>query len=95
VVDRAAVLLVAGAAFQLFDGLQGVATGALRGLGNTMTPMVTHLVGYWVVGLPLGYWLCFYRGWGALGVWIGFCAALMLIGVTLAAMWRRHSEALG
>ena len=93
VVDQAAMLLVAGAAFQLFDGTQAVATGALRGLADTTTPMVTHLVGYWILGLPIGYWLCFYRGWGAMGLWVGFCAALMTIGIVLAFMWRRASLA--
>jgi multidrug resistance protein, MATE family len=91
VITQAAVLLVAGAAFQLFDGVQAVATGALRGLGDTTTPMLTHLVGYWLLGLPVGYWLCFHRGWGALGLWIGFCVALMVIGITMAIMWRRRS----
>ena len=93
VVTRAAVLMIAGAAFQLFDGLQAVATGALRGLADTMTPMVAHFIGYWLVGLPVGYWLCNHQGWGALGIWTGFCAALMLIGLALALMWHRQSAA--
>jgi len=92
VVNQAAVLLVAGAAFQLFDGVQAVATGALRGIADTTTPMITHLVGYWALGLPVGYWLCFQLDWGAIGIWMGFCVALMVIGVAMALMWRRQAE---
>ena len=52
-------LLLVAAVFQLFDGMQAVATGALRGLGNTRTPMFVNLVGHWLIGLPLAYTLCF------------------------------------
>jgi multidrug resistance protein, MATE family len=82
-------LLAAGAAFQLFDGIQSVATGALRGAGDTRTPMLCHLLAYWVIGLPLGAWLCFRRGWGVIGLWIGLSLALILIGVVLLMAWRR------
>lgn len=82
-------LLAAGAAFQLFDGIQTVATGALRGAGNTRTPMLCHFTAYWIIGLPLGAWLCFQRGWGALGLWIGLSLALILIGIVLLLAWRR------
>jgi MATE family multidrug resistance protein len=82
-------LLAIAAAFQLFDGIQTVSTGALRGTGNTHAPMVANLVGYWLIGLPLGYWLCFGLGWGAAGLWIGFCCALVLIGVALLSVWVR------
>jgi multidrug resistance protein, MATE family len=82
-------LLAAGAAFQLFDGVQTVATGALRGAGDTRTPMLCHFTAYWIIGLPLGAWLCFYRGWGALGLWIGLSLALILIGIVLLFAWRR------
>jgi MATE family multidrug resistance protein len=82
-------LLAAGAAFQLFDGIQTVATGALRGAGDTRTPMLCHLTAYWVIGLPLGAWLCFRRGWGAFGLWSGLSLALILIGIVLLWTWRR------
>lgn len=83
-------LLYAGAAFQLFDGFQTVATGALRGLGDTRTPMFCHFTAYWVIGLPLGAWLCFRRGWGALGLWSGLSLALILIGIVLLWVWRKR-----
>ncbi len=87
-------LLAAGAAFQLFDGLQTVATGALRGAGDTRTPMLCHFLAYWVIGLPLGAWLCFRRGLGAIGLWIGLSLALILIGIVLLFVWRRAVEKL-
>jgi MATE family multidrug resistance protein len=89
VIRSTAALLAAGAAFQLFDGIQSVATGALRGAGDTRTPMLCHFTAYWMIGLPLGAWLCFRRGWGALGLWIGLSLALILIGVVLLVVWRR------
>ena len=89
VIRSTAALLAAGAAFQLFDGIQSVATGALRGAGDTRTPMLCHFTAYWIIGLPLGAWLCFRRGWGALGLWIGLSLALILIGILLLIVWRR------
>jgi multidrug resistance protein, MATE family len=89
VIRATATLLAAGAAFQLFDGIQTVATGALRGAGDTRTPMLCHFTAYWVVGLPLGAWLCFRQGWGAFGLWAGLSLALILIGIVLLIVWRR------
>jgi len=87
-------LLAVAAAFQLFDGVQTVSTGALRGAGDTRTPMLTHLVAYWGVGLPLGYFLCFARGWGAAGLWTGLCVALILIGLALGLAWKMKVQAM-
>ena len=89
VIRTTILLLAAGAAFQLFDGIQTVATGALRGAGDTRTPMICHFTAYWIIGLPLGAWLCFQRGWGALGLWVGLSLALILIGIVLLLAWRR------
>jgi MATE family multidrug resistance protein len=89
VIACGAVLLRIAAVFQLFDGLQVVATGALRGWGDTRTPMLAHLVGYWAVGLPVAYGLCFSLRWGAPGIWVGLSAALILIGAALVLVWRR------
>lgn len=88
VIRAGATLLIVAAVFQLFDGLQVVATGALRGAGNTRTPMLANLFAYWVIGLPLGALLCFKLGWGAVGMWIGLCLALVMIGSVLAVVWR-------
>ena len=89
VIRSTIALLAAGAAFQLFDGIQTVATGALRGAGDTRTPMLCHFTAYWIIGLPLGAWLCFRRGWGALGLWTGLSLALILIGIVLLFAWGR------
>jgi multidrug resistance protein, MATE family len=89
VIRATGILLAAGAAFQLFDGIQTAATGALRGVGDTRTPMICHFLAYWVIGLPLGAWLCFRRGWGAFGLWAGLSLALILIGIVLMYAWRR------
>src|SRR6267154_207868 len=89
VIHTTIILLAAGAAFQLFDGLQTVATGALRGAGDTRTAMFCHFTAYWIIGLPLGAWLCFRRGWGAFGLWAGLSLALILIGIVLLFAWRR------
>ncbi len=83
------LLYVAGF-FQLFDGLQVVTAGILRGLGDTRTPMVAGLVGYWILGLPAGYWLCFGLGWGVSGLWVGMLVGLTTVGVVLLAVWMRR-----
>src|SRR6476646_5889092 len=88
VISAGATLLLVAAIFQLFDGLQVVATGALRGAGNTGVPMVANLIGYWVIGLPLGAFLCFKLKLGAVGMWVGLCLALVLIGSALLAVWQ-------
>jgi multidrug resistance protein, MATE family len=94
VIHAAIVLLAAGAAFQLFDGIQTVCTGALRGTGDTRTPMLCHFSAYWLMGLPLGTYLCFRRHWGALGLWVGLSLSLILIGILLLTFWRRRTRLL-
>ena len=88
VVASGATLLRIAAFFELFDGFQVVATGALRGVGDTRTPMLAHLAGYWVFGLPVAYVLCYTLGWGVSGIWVGLTTALILIGAALVAVWR-------
>lgn len=95
VVAMAAGLLVIAAFFQLFDGIQTVATGALRGLGDTRTPMLAHIICYWGIGLPFGWWLTYPQGWGARGFWVGLSLALILIGIVLLVAWQRKIEKAG
>jgi MATE family multidrug resistance protein len=90
VIAVGARLLLVAAAFQLFDGLQTVATGSLRGAGETRIPMIANFIAYWLIGLPAGYVLCFRLGWGATGIWLGLCAGLMLIGSALLFTWSRQ-----
>ena len=86
-------LLFVGAIFQLFDGVQGVSTGVLRGLGDTRTPMLWNLAGHWFIGLPLGYSLCFVFGLGVIGLWWGLSTGLIICGVALLIAWVRHVAA--
>jgi MATE family multidrug resistance protein len=89
-----ASLLLVAAVFQLFDGLQGVATGVLRGLGDTRTAMLWNLFGHWFIGLPFGYILCFVVGLGVAGLWWGLSAGLTICGVALVAVWIRRIKKL-
>ena len=84
------------ALFQLMDGLQVTANGALRGLQDTRFPLVVSLLSYWVVGLGLGSWLAFGLHLGARGLWFGLtagltCAALGLVGRFLKLSGKRGS----
>ena len=92
IITLGVTLLLICALFQPFDGFQSVATGALRGLGDTRTPMFFNLVGHWLIGLPLAYVLCFNRGWGVAGLWAGLGLSLALIGIALLFTWRWRSE---
>jgi multidrug resistance protein, MATE family len=97
VIAAAVPLLLVGAAFQFFDGVQVTATGALRGIGNTHAGLYVQFIGYWIVGIPVGWFLGFNRHWGAVGLWTGLCAGLMIAGVALIAVWGRtvrHNKAL-
>jgi MATE family multidrug resistance protein len=85
-------LLWVAAAFQIFDGIQTVCTGALRGLGETRIPMFANFVGYWVLGLPLGLTLCFALHWGIYGMWIGLTLALIVIASMLLFRWQKDSR---
>jgi MATE family multidrug resistance protein len=93
IIAAAVPLLRVAAFFQLFDGLQVTATGALRGAGDTTTPMLCHFAGYWVIGLPLGVLLGFHESLGAMGLWMGLSAGLILIGIVLLGFWRRTAAA--
>jgi multidrug resistance protein, MATE family len=87
-------LLWIAAAFQIFDGVQTVCTGALRGLGETRAPMLANFVGYWILGLPLGLILCFVLKWGIYGMWIGLTLALVVISSILLYRWQKESKQL-
>jgi MATE family multidrug resistance protein len=92
VIAAGAALLRIAALFEIFDGLQVVATGALRGLGDTRTPALAHLAGYWLLGMPIAWTLCFTYAWGVTGIWVGLTAALIAIGLVLLAAWHRENK---
>ena len=85
-------LLFVAALFQFFDGLQITATGALRGAGNTHAGLIVQIIGYWLIGLPIGYVLAFRLHYGAVGLWLGLCAGLIIAGVTLTLIWRHTTK---
>jgi multidrug resistance protein, MATE family len=83
-------LLLVAAVFQLFDGLQAVATGVLRGLGETRMAMIVNLAGHWLIGLPIAYGLCFALGMGVRGLWLGLSTGLIVCGIVLTWYWHRR-----
>jgi MATE family, multidrug efflux pump len=88
----AAVLPIAGA-FQIFDGTQAVGCGVLRGMGRTFPAMVFNLVSYWVLALPIGWWLALHRGWGLAGVWWALALGVGLVAISLVVWIRARGPA--
>jgi MATE family multidrug resistance protein len=86
IVDLGARLLVVAAAFQLFDGVQVVSAGALRGAADVRFAFVANACAHWLVGLPLALYLGFWTPLGAQGLWIGLLVGLALVAGLLA--WR-------
>ena len=90
VVAAAAALFPVAGVFQVFDGLQVVTAGALRGVGDTRVPMLMNLIGFWFVGLPISAWLAFGRGAGPVGIWWGLAIGLGVVSVLLTLRVRRR-----
>ncbi|WP_081111965.1 MATE family efflux transporter [Bdellovibrio bacteriovorus] len=78
VIAIAAGLFIIVALFQIFDGIQAVSIGALRGMSDTQIPGIIAFFAYWIIGLPTGYFLAFHAGVGPMGVWIGLLIALII-----------------
>ncbi|MDW7691930.1 MATE family efflux transporter [Flammeovirgaceae bacterium SG7u.111] len=83
VLTVAANLLIFAAFFQIFDGVQVVAIGSLRGLSDVTSPTYIAFFSYWVCSLPSGYLLAFHFGLNEYGVWMGFCIGLAIASVLL------------
>ncbi len=79
----AAALIPLAGVFQVFDGTQTVAGGILRGLGETRVAMQVNLVGYWLIGLPVSYWLGIRLGIGPAGLWWGLVLGLGIVATIL------------
>lgn len=94
VIAIAAQLLVITTLFQISDGVQVVAQGALRGLSDTKTPTVFSFISYWVVSLPMAYVLGFYTTLGVVGVWVGLAAGLTLNAILLYKRFMKKANAL-
>ena len=95
VIELTAALLIIAAFFQLSDGIQVVCAGALRGLQDVKVPSILIFVAYWVIALPLGYWLAFPLGLGATGIWIGLLIGLTLTASAMVVRFWRLSRNLG
>ncbi len=83
VLGLAATLIPVAGIFQVFDGLQAVGSGVLRGVGDTLAPMLVNLVGFWMIGLPVSLYLAFPGGLGPLGLWWGMAAGLGAVAIFL------------
>jgi MATE family multidrug resistance protein len=86
----AVVLLPIAGVFQVFDGVQVVAAGALRGVADTRVPMLINLVGFWVIGLPVSAWLGMGLDTGPAGIWWGLAIGIGVVAVLLAFRVRRR-----
>jgi MATE family multidrug resistance protein len=86
-------LLLIAAFFQVFDGAQAIAAGALRGYRDTTIPMIIAAFGYWGVGFVGGWLLAFPLGYGAAGMWWGLAAGLAVVAVLLSARLQVRSAA--
>jgi multidrug resistance protein, MATE family len=83
VVAVASLLIPIAGVFQVFDGLQVVSIGVLRGVGDTRAPMIIAAVGYWLIGVPVSAWLGFRAHMGAVGLWWGLVVGLAAVSLTL------------
>jgi multidrug resistance protein, MATE family len=90
VIALAATLIPLAGVFQLVDGLQAVAGGALRGAADTHAAMIANILGFWAVGLPLGLYLSFSRGMGPTGLWWGLVAGLAAVAAVLLLRLRHR-----
>lgn len=94
VLAGAVTLLHLAAIFQIFDGLQVAANGALRGLKDTSVPLLATVMAYWGIGIPLGWWLGLHGALGAPGVWMGLIAGLATAAALLLLRFDRLSRRL-
>lgn len=92
VVELGVKILLLVALFQIADGTQVSATGALRGLGDTRTAMWANLIGHYPVGLATGLLLCFGFGYGVLGLWTGLACGLITVAALLLRAWYRATR---
>lgn len=94
VVHNTMVLLALAGLFQFSDGIQVASGGALRGMKDTRVPMLVTIFAYWLVGLPVGWWLAFPGRLGARGMWMGLVAGLSVAAILLLGrFWRRNRPA--
>lgn len=94
VVGYATSFLLFAGLFQVFDGVQVAAAGALRGLKDTKMPMFITLLAYWLIGLPIGLLCAFTFDMGPRGMWLGLICALVVAAVLLSTRFGLHTRLL-
>ena len=92
VIHIAGLLLWMVAFFQLSDGVQVVSMGSLRGMGDVVVPSSVAFMAYWVLGLPLGWFLAFVVGWEVYGIWVGLTVGLVFASIVLLVRFLRKSK---
>jgi MATE family multidrug resistance protein len=90
VVAVASLLIPIAGVFQVFDGLQVVAAGVLRGAGDTRASLFANVLGFWLFGMPVSLWLGFRMGGGVVGLWWGFVTGLAAVALFLVLRVRSH-----
>lgn len=94
VIELAAQLLLLAAVFQVADGMQAAAAGALRGLKDTRLPMIYSILSYWVIGMTIGWWLTFRQDFGPHGMWYGMIAGLTVAAILMCSRFLRRTRML-
>lgn len=94
VIDVAAQIFKVFALFQIMDGVQSTALGALRGMSDTRWPALVSIIAYWLISLPLGWVLAHYGGMGPAGIWAGFFVGLLFAAVALVHRFRKKTRLL-
>ena len=84
--------LAIAAIFQVADGAQVVGAGMLRGLHDTRVPMIFTFIGYWAIGIGVGAWLAFQRGWQGQGIWTGLAVGLIIVSILMIWRWTRRDS---
>lgn len=92
VLALAVLLLPLAGLFQVFDGLQVVSIGLLRGLGDTRMPMIVNVIGFWCIGMPVSLWLGFGLDYGAVGLWWGLVVGLVIVAAFLIVRVRQRER---
>ena len=92
VASIASKLLIIAAIFQLADGLQATSVGVLRGLTDVRIPLIITFSSYWIIAVPLGYYLGIVLNMGAVGIWTGLCIGLFLVAISCVTRFNIKSK---
>ena len=92
VISVAAQIFMVFALFQIMDGVQSTALGALRGMSDTRWPAIVSFIAYWVISLPLGWGLATWGGLGTPGIWAGFFLGILIAAVALVRRFRHKTR---